>query len=431
MQKWTGRLFTPRGLDGINKIIAAELREVGLTKVRVDKNMQLSGITDLHALPKLRIPQSIWVPLATAEVESVSAIAEVLDSVKWSRVPALDSHGPRVTVSTDNVLFKDETELLELLRSKTRSVGASELSLRVDYANRLSLSFNAIPPRPWLETPMEITMSEKSVDWWSVTTPDISRPRRPSDSSIKLFRNESSLSCLCAALVRISPVNDWLESDKSEEILVWDPFVGNGALLLELLQRVADRPSETSKHMTVVGNVKSSDALKLIERRLAKFVESADNVTSEQVKPPSRTEETRPRGRKSGRKPEEKRVPEPDEEVVDASIHTQSLRIGETVVDLHLTTVPFTETFPYINGGVVLSHIPKTYNEMTGIDKHELSEWTAFGNLVRSRGKAFDAFFLTETFSFAKYAKLKFSKLFHLVSPNGRSVGHYLTWIGI
>lgn len=431
MKKWTGKLFTPRGLSGINTIIAAELREIGLTKLKMEKDLHISGISDLRRLGNLRVPQSLWVPLATAEVESVNDVARVIDQIDWSNVPKLNSHGPRITISADNLLFKNESELLEVLRQKSGDTGSSEFSMRIDQDNQLSLSLNAIPPRPWLETPMELTIGEKSADWWSVNAADVSRPRRPSDSLIKLFRNESSLSCLCAALVRISPVITWLDSEKADELLVWDPFVGNGALLLEILQRIADRPSSIPKHLTIVGNVKTKDSLELVERRLSKFVNSRDGILSEVDSTEGVIEEVRPRGRKSVRSsPVEPDAPF-DEECANRKIHTQTIRIGDTVVDLHLTTVAFTETLPYINGGVVMSHIPKTYNELTGIDKHELSEWTAFGNLIRSRGNAFEAFFLTETFSFAKYAKLKFSKLFHLVSPSGKSVGHYLRWIGV
>jgi hypothetical protein len=75
-----------------------------------------------------------------------------------------------------------------------------------------------------------------------------------------------------------------------------------------------------------------------------------------------------------------------------------------------------------------MSHIPKSYNEVTGIDKYTLNEWTAFGSLLKG-SDAQSAMFFTETGSFGKYSKLKVAKLAHLMSPSGRLIGNFSRWI--
>jgi len=125
---------------------------------------------------------------------------------------------------------------------------------------------------------------------------------------------------------------------------------------------------------------------------------------------------------------------EDEEDEIDIggkNLKSVSLYVNSTLVDIHITTVSVHETAPYISGGLVLSHIPKTYNELTGIDKHQLSEWTAFGALMKSRSNDLEAAFFSETNSFAKYSKMKFFSHCHLVSPNGKSVGSFAKWLRI
>jgi hypothetical protein len=435
---YKGTLFVPRGLQGVNHLIQAEVRDSlrnGLKFAAKDVKT-IEQVKDLHMLAKLRIPQSIWVPIIeNAEVRSISeAIAQVEKFQKWNTVPGLKSFGPRVSISADSVLSSAANKqalLKELSESlKQKGVGDSEFSLRIDQDQRMSLSLNVIPPRPWLDTPMDLTLAEKSVDWWSLKTSgdsDLSRPTQPSESAVKIYRNEASLSCLCSAFLRTSPVVSWMKAPEASELFIWDPFAGNGAMLLELLQMLSDSKPRAQKQITIMANVKSGDTMRTCINRIEKWTTTDGIQTIGESTEPSDQDTSRGRSRKSKRTVREKE--EPSKEDVSSKLYSKSFQVGENITaNVNLTTVSFQETFPYVSGGIVLSHIPKTYNELTGIDKHLLNEWSAFGGLLKG-SPIEQAVFFTETNSFAKYSKLRMGKLVHLVSPNGKSVGHFVKWI--
>lgn len=439
---YRGTLFTPRGLQGINHLIQAEVRDSRALRTGVrfrGKDVKtIEGVNDLHALSRLRIPQSVWIPII--ENVGIRSISEAIGAIQkfpnWDSVPALKSFGPRVSISADSILSSTanketlKNELLAFLQAT--AVQDSEFSLRIDQNQCVSLSFNAIPPRPWLDTPMDLTLAEKSVDWWSLNpsgSSDLSRPSEPSESAIKLYRNEASLSCLCSAFLRASPVIGWLRSPEPGELFFWDPFAGNGALLLEVLQMLSDGEPRNSKELTIMANVKSSEAMRTCIRRIEKWANANNVQIIGESENPVDSETSRGRSRKSKRASKSIGEEEAEEEDVSDKLYSKSFKVGEKMtMNLNLTTVSFQETFPYISGGIVMSHIPKTYNELTGIEKHELNEWTAFGGLMK--GSPIEhAMFFTETRSFAKYSKLRMGKLVHLESPNGKSVGHFAKWI--
>ena len=426
-----GKIFTPRGLTGIHKAINAELRLNGL----LTRNGMIEEIKTLDSVSRLRIPQSVWVPLIECRIDSRKDFTSALDGVDWSALPSLKSHGPRITITRDSATFDDDrarSELLQEFRHRMMQYGLekNEFSIRIDHENILSVQTNAVPPRPWLDSPMDLTLAEKSIDWGSVN-PDVSRPTEPSDNAIKIFRNESSLSCLCAGFLQSTPgLTDWINGSQ-ENMLVWDPFAGNGSLLMELVQFLSDRPAASQKDLTIVINVKTRESLRLIERRLEKWSNSTGIEIQEQKESGPAETISKQRGRKSKQASQDV-----DDEDVVAEVHVDGrmksvhMKMGNYKIALHSASVPFQETIPFIHGGMALSHIPKTYNELLGIDKHDLSEWTAFGNLVKSHPKL-DVSMFTETDSFIKYSKMKFSKCVQLVSPSGRLVGSFNRWLGI
>ena len=418
-----GHFFTPRGLQGINHLIQAEMKDSAeLRTATLSKDLkEISKVSSLPALSRLRIPQSIWVPLIdNLEVSSIDHLGTAIRQYSdWKEVPSLFSFGPRVTVNSDSPFNKEE--ILVQLRNilGMHSIENGEFSLRVDHDQKMSLSFNAIPPRPWLDSPLALTMAERSVDWWSVQGrdgTDTSRPAEPSETAIKLYRNEGSLSCLCAAFLRSSSIPSLLKSKAPDEVLVWDPFVGNGAMILELLQLVRDSGiGQSPKTVTIVGNVKSKESLDICVRRIEKWL----SACGESVTVADHEDAGQRAGRRSARRKDD------ETETTLSGLFSKSFQVGKGIeINVHLTTVSFQETFPHVKGGVMVSHIPKTYNELTGIDKHELSEWAAFGNLLKN-SEISSAMFFTETNSFMKYAKLRYAKLVHLVSPNGKSIGHF------
>ena len=431
-RSWTGKLFTPRGLQGIDHLIKAELKQSqSATGIKLGDDWNLTRIDDLSAVSRLRIPQSIWVPLIDGvEVSGIAdAVRQIESFSKWSSIPQLESHGPRVSISNDSVLSegKNNAILLEALHS--HAPPGTELSLKIDQSQRMYLSLNAIPPRPWLDSPIDLTLAEKSIDWWSVTgKADISRPSSPSESAIKLFRNESSLSCLCSAFVRASQLRAIIKD--RPEVLIWDPFAGNASLLLEVLEDMARFPSQETKSVTVIGNVKSKDSLRTCERRVDKWISSfGDEVVLGSSDEAVSSAQPTKGGRKSRRKSSDE--PTTNEEIQSVTTNTlvsRYVRIGNLSITVHVTSVPFQETIPYISGAIVMSHIPKSYNEVTGIDKYTLNEWGAFGSLLKGSDTQ-SAMFFTETGSFGKYSKLKVAKLAHLMSPSGRLIGHFSRWI--
>ena len=439
---WSGKLFTPRGLSGLQKIVRNEMAANSLVNLEIkSKDGMIEGITRLGKLSRLRIPQSIWVPLIQSQVESIPEFRASLMDVDWSKIPALQSHGPRITISRDNLRFhrkSDGKEMLEIFKNEFLSkfgLESTEFSLRINHDHALSLSVNLIPPRPWIDTPTELTISERAPDWGSsIENANPSQSDRPSQSSIRKFRNDSSLACLCAAFLRTTaPFTDWVSNQKQGELVVWDPFAGDGSILMETLLALVD--SESSKferNLIFVASTKSAQSANIIKARIDRFVSGFPETVSFATKPDDVvlvSSASKKGGRKSKRSSLHAKETE-EVSVGDDKIQTIYLSIHSTNVEIHITTVPFQETFPYISGALIVSHIPKTYTELTGIDKHQLSEWTAFGSLLKSR-RDLDAFFFSETNSFTKYSKLKFSRSCHLVSPNGTSVGHFSKWLGV
>ena len=424
-----GNLFVPRGIQGINHLVQAEIKD---TAKLSQNGKEVEKIQSLSTLSRLRIPQSIWIPLITdREVSSITDAADLIKQYQgWQEIPSLASFGSRVSISADSSLSsnKNKTALLEELKRILRDhqLDNSEFSLRISPDDKMSLSFNAIPPRVWLDSPLELTMAEKSIDWWSVKSGDVSRPSEPSESAIKLFRNEASLACLCSAFLRTSPLGSSLASKKEEEILLWDPFAGNGALFMQLLQTLTDQTISAPKTITIIGNVQSRGSMDACIRRFEKWYSSMNLVEV----PDGVTESSGQRmsGRKSRR---EKLAEESEVEEEVSGLFTRRFEIPPNVrVNLHLTRAPFQETLPYISGAGILTHIPRTYSEMTGIDKHDLTEWAAFGSLLKqSSDQIKSAMFFTETNSFLKYSKLRTAKMVHLISPNGKSIGHFSKWI--
>ena len=419
---WSGKLFSPRGLSGLHKLLRNELEEKCIGKrLRMNREYFIEGIEplDLQSMTCLRVPQSIWVPLIESPVQSVDDAIGKLREVDWSLIPSLKSHGPRITVSRDNLVIgkSEKLQIFDAFRTFIQSQINTEFSIRLDHASQLSLSVNVIPPRPWIDSPSLMSFEER-LDW------------RPSEQAIRTFRNESSLQCLCASFLRVTPFHEWARNAKEGDLVVWDPFAGNGAVLMEMLLSLLDSDCKFQRNVTIVANTKSLLSLDAISDKIHRLKAAFPNAIALDI-PTSDAEETgiRKRGRKS--KVTTKNPEIVPEEFNEKKIRSISLRIYSTVVAIHITTVPFEDTFPYVAGGLILSHIPKAYNELTGIDKHDLSEWTAFGSLIKTRSTDLDAFFFTETNSFAKYSKLKFSRMCHLVSPNGKSIGHFSKWLGI
>lgn len=430
-RSWTGQLFTPRGLHGIDHLIKAEIKQTqSTTGIKLGDDWNLSKINDLYSTSRLRIPQSIWVPLIHGvEISGISdGIRQIESFSEWSSIPRLESHGPRVSISGDSLLFDSKNDALLLETLHSYAPPGTELSLKIDQSQRMYLSMNAIPPRPWLDSPIDLTLAEKSIDWWSVTgKTDVSRPTLPSESAIKLFRNEASLSCLCSSFLRASQLGTVIR-DRSEA-LIWDPFAGNGSLFLEILEDMARLSSVDPKSITVIGNVKSKDSLRTCERRLDKWIASlGDKIEQEFPNDPVPPTEPTRSGRKSRRKSAEDSKSDQTESVTTNTLVSRYIKIGSISIIAHVTSVPFQETIPYISGAIVMSHIPKSYNEVTGIDKYTLNEWTAFGSLLKG-SDAQSAMFFTETGSFGKYSKLRVAKLAHLMSPSGRLIGNFSRWI--
>jgi hypothetical protein len=283
---------------------------------------------------------------------------------------------------------------------------------------------------------MELTRIELGKPaWWSFSLEegDRSVTRRPSEDAIKKFRNESSLSCLCAALIRSSPIPTQLENQS--EVLIWDPFVGNGSVVLETIQFIADHANSKSRNVTIVGNVKSPEVAKTIIERIKLLVAArgAHMTIVDDIIPEST--ENRSGGRKGRRVVQKSDQNEAtDMASDDAKIQSMAINCGPMRIQIQLTTVGFQEIFPYIQGACILTHIPKSYTELVGIDKNELSGWSSFGNWIKSCSPKTliqgGITVLSETNSFYKYSKLRMTKLIHLKSPTGRSVGSIARWIG-
>ena len=409
-------------------MIVNELKSVD-GRIKFSKDDTIEKISNLDVLSKLRIPQSIWVPLAESEITDLDDVSTVLSEIDWKCVPPLNSHGPRVFVSRGSVVDSDKSSIESLVLSCIpKHLHPTELSLRIDSLNKLSIQMNAIPPRAWIKTPAEICAEEFDHEpTWS-TRQHLVTPSRPTEDFIRRFRNESSLACLCASLVRLSSFPTLL--DDTPEILVWDPFVGNGAVLMEILQYVADKESrlEGEKLVTIVGNVGSQKTLEKLKMKISTFVKrSGSLVVGDKVENEHQISASGGRRTRKSNRP----LVSDDQVAEDARIHSLSLSLGRVRVNIQLLAYPFEQVVPHISGACIVSHIPKTYNETLGIDKRELSEWAAFGNWMKGNERNCSMHVLSETDGFMKYSKLKFSKLVHLKSPNGNSVGSIAQWLGI
>jgi len=438
MSLFNGRLFTPRGLSGLNNVIFNELKNAD-GRMRVYNETEIQRIHHLDILSRVRIPQSIWVPLVDESVDNLSSLGRALrGNVEWSKIPPLKSHGTRITVSKDNHLFAGkENAILQLIRSLVpKGLHANEMSLRIGSDNRVSMQMNVIPPRPWIKTPMEL-MNISGPQWWSSGNIPVAHPQRPSEDVIKIFRNESSLSCLCAALIYSSPLSNQLANQS--DVLVWDPFVGNGSVLMETIQFFADRVHEKKdiacNRLTIVGNVAAKTTASEIHDRIIRYVNASDARLTVCDKDSFTSQAPIKR---TGRKSRHQSNNESSQFVLEDdnsknSVHSIILKTGNRTIDIQLLSTPFESVFPYINGACILSHIPKSYNELLGIDKRELGDWSSFGNWIRSAGsqRSFSISVLAETNGFFKYSKLKFSRLIHLKSPTGKPVGSISRWTGL
>ena len=203
-------------------------------------------------------------------------------------------------------------------------------------------------------------------------------------------------------------------------------------MMMEVLQLVSDNSvPDLTKDVTIAMNVRRECTGTVLER-INRFCRSLDLQAEPLVAEPDVNQPTeRSRGRKSTKlKGVVDEPPMPDAGEVAHRIKSVKLRMGATTVTVHVTSSPFQDMFRYMSGALILTHIPKTYTELLGVDKHELSEWTSFGNLLKAN-RGFTAFVFAETNSFFKYSKLKFAKLAHLVSPSGKGVASYSKWIGI
>jgi len=394
--------------------------------MRIYNEEKLERISNLRDLSRLRIPQSIWIPIASGQVEEIDDVKSVLSKIEWNKLPSLSSHGPRVSINRGSVITDSSHVLSTFFDVLPDHLSATEFSLRIDSGNQLSLQMNAIPPRAWVRTPAEISGELEPLPEWSTRTREIPTPIRPTEDSIRLFRNESSLACLCAGLVRLSSFPAQLVDQP--ECLVWDPFVGNGAVLMEVLQYIVDkqRKLEGEKTVTIVGNLSSKSTLSIVKNKLDRFCERHKMVAREDDSLPVSAEPPVSRGRKNRQRPK------PEEPLSgNPRIYSTFLSVGNTRVNIQLLVYPFEEVIPHISGACILTHMPKTYNEILGIEKRELSEWAAFGNWMRTSQKDCTMHAFSETESFFKYTKMKFSKLIHLNSPNGKSVGSMAQWLGL
>ena len=407
---FSGKLFTPRGLSGLDRLIAKELRwKVG---VAMSATHEFSGVESLTNLSRLRLAQSAWVPVLNVEgCADLTAVSTALSTIDFfDSIPSLQSVGPRVSVSADNDLFRTKKEkIFSALKAALPSrLHANEFSLNINHSNILSLQTNLIPPRGWIRTPVQRNGGLEQL--WSVVPLD---SPKLCESAIKAFRNETSLACLSAALVESSNLKSILKTE--EDLLIWDPFVGNGSVVLEVLAFLTEN---AQRPVTIVGNVGSRASADSVVGCVREFAASLNLPLLEE------TGEAESGSNSKGRKSRRTTTPDP----TDNERRVQTVTLGSTTI--HLTIAPFQETFPFISGAVILTHIPKTYSEQLGIDKRTLTDWTAFGALLKAN-RNFQMFVLAETGSFFKYSKLKLSKLTHLVSPNGSAVGSISKWVGI
>lgn len=403
---WTGKVFTPRGVSGLGKQIQAELRGVNKEWQLVDHELRNIG-HDLSELAKLRIPQSVWVPLAEGSVTSVAEFGSTIKRIEWETIPQLQSHGPRVSLSKDSVLSRSvsQEDLVHVFREASENVRNTEISVRIDSLNRLSIQMNGIPPRVWVPTPTELDTaieSGESQPSWSVRDQPAHHIQKPlSEDSIKLFRNESSLCCMGASLLRSAGLAS--KVTQQEPLVIWDPFMTDSAtILMESLNHILG--SSGTESVTFVGCVPAEPALAEVKRRVMKFVD-AHNLFLESTEANSNPSDFPP------------------------NIFSTTLRLPREV-HIHITTRPFHEVLPHMRGALILSHIPKSYNEQLGLGKRQLTEWAAFGDLVRRGKDRFDIHLLCESGAFIKYTKLKFARVLHMVSPGGHVVASVNKWLG-
>jgi hypothetical protein len=404
MSSWTGRLFAPRGVTGLQKQIQAEMKSI--TRQWTLLGDEIQQIPNLDILSRLRIPQSVWVPLVDTPVTSFTEFETVVSNTDWDPVPALKSHGPRVSLSKDSILSRSVGKEQLLDRFTTLSgIGSTEVSIRIDSLNRMSIQMNGIAPRVWVPTPSELDRVSEGVPqtespWWSVagnSTPSSSL----SELSIKAFRNESSLCCMVASLLRSAGVIDRI--NRADALVIWDPFVGPQAtVVMETLDEIFHHGNtlESLPPITFVGNVGSEKHIPGIKSRLDRFC-LANAIHAESL---------------------------PDEPHMFST--TLTLPTNKRQIHIHLTTRAFQETLPYMQGALVLSHIPKSYSEQLGLAKRQLSEWTAFGDLLRREKGRFEIFVLSETGAFLKYTKMKFATTIHMVSPGGYVAASVSKWLG-
>lgn len=413
---FTGKLFPPRGLSGLTNLISNEIKAKTWFS-------NLDAIKSLSKLPKLRVPQSIWVPLVKIdECTSIDQFEAAVQSIDFAAIPSMKSVGLRVSQSREVMKFSPVSELTNIvLHALPEDLKENEFSVHINDKNELSIQTNLIPPRPWILIPQKM---EPQPEWWSVNDKQTTPTMKVSDLAIKEFRNESSLACLSAALVIASNLSAGLKRKHlGEETLIWDPFVGNGSVVLEVVSFLADSPF-LNRTVTIVGNVITKESGQKVEQRLRKLCESIGT----EISAISEAEEKKPDAKSGGRK--SRKSEQAEHEISDERMRSFHMHLPNgTNLTVHLAHTSFEEVFPFISGALILTHIPKGYSEMLGIDKRTLSDWTAFGNLIKTNRK-FEMFVFAESLSFYKYTKLKFSKFIHLVSPNGSQVGNISKWVG-
>lgn len=415
------KLFTPRGFSGLDKLISDELvSRVGLLYKPSEPLLLKSNL--VSRLSSLRVAQSAWISLVEdALCVTVDQLEKIVQSIEFVKLPRLNSVGPRVVVAESGTVSKKEIENVFTSILPQRLLN-NEFSIHLGRNGKLSIGMNAIPPRPWVIKPID----RAGVAWWStgvhadVTNTDVHQAKA-SAVTIREYRNESSRACLSAALVRASSLNKQI---LIEDTLVWDPFIGVGNVLLETIwymhhldvHKHRQDASCNIRNLQIVGNGKSIDE---VTRRIEQLADSLGLEISVQKRNSGDDEVYVGRRRIKKNTVEATRAPT-DTEII--------IKLTSTNISINLTKEPFPVVFPYIAGALILTHIPKTYSELVGIDKHTLSDWTTFGNLLRSSHNM-QMYTFSETNSFAKYSKLKFQKIIHLVAPNGTIPASINKWI--
>ncbi len=440
---WSGKLFTPRGVSGLGKQIQAEIRTLSKEWLLELENHTITNISDLRLLSKLRIPQSVWVPLVDASVTSMAEFESSIAKIDWGELPKLKSHGARVSLSRDSILSRSVSEpALRGMFKDLSQIDTTEVSVRIDSLNRMSVQMNGIPPRLWVPTPVELEATADDPNnphlqpWWSVRQHQHGEDKssKLSEDAIKRFRDESSLCCMTASLLRSAGLGARL--DLKEPLVIWDPFMtSSGTVLLECLNHIVSSGGCTGE-IAFVGSVSTQAALEEVLSRLYRFVDAHGLILETEgtsTPPMENTTLVSGRGRKSSSASNRNQAlslkPLPSR--TDPALFSCTIQFPNRLVELHVTTRPFQEVLPHMRGALVLSHIPKTYSEQLGLGKRQLTEWGAFGDFVRTRDKTrFEMHFLCETGAFLKYSKLKFAKTLHMVSPGGHVAASVSKWLG-